>query len=120
MVMDIIKSMETVTEQVRLGTLPRRKIRNLLFRIIQNKVWEEWQKPLAPGLAQIIESQFRPVEFGGEELLMTWKNFATLWDVHPNEPLLVITQREWFHAGGKVDSNTNVLSPTGFTNQKFD
>lgn len=128
---DIIDSMEIVTEAVRTGKLPRRKVRNLIFRIIQNKVWEKWMQPYAIGLATVIESQFKPVKIGGirkidgkivdsEEVLMEWKNFTTVWDVHPEFPLQVITRKEWFHAGGKFDETIQKLSPTGFTQQGFD
>lgn len=130
---NIVDSMELVTMAVYNGRtcnvktceidhphLPRRKLRNLLFRIIQDKVWEEWMKPLAPGLKTIIEGQFKPVDMGGQEIAMEWKNFTTIWDVHPTAPLQVITRREWYHAGGEYDKEIDRLSPTGFTKQQFD
>lgn len=113
---DVIGSMESVTEEVRLGTLPRRRIRNILFRIRDNRVYNDDIVSRAPGLQAIFESQFHKVQFGPQEISMEWSNFTVVWDVHPTHHLQIVTAQGWQHAGGEKDENGD-HKPTAFTKQ---
>jgi hypothetical protein len=127
--MDIISSMELVVNEVSQGVLSRRKIRNLLHRIRTSRVFDTWAQERAPGVKMIFEPQFRKVivdETKGRTEIMSWKNFTYLWDVNPVHPLVVITAKEWVHAGGtyekpKIDKRGKVFPgrciPTAFTQQ---
>lgn len=84
----------------------RRGIRYRLFRIRDGgAIAEEHDK----GLKAWIELQFKPG--------MVWEGFTFTWDVSPSEPLKVITPFEWQSSGGKIDPETNLCVPSGFTNQ---
>lgn len=120
--MDTIDSIELVVNEVRLGILPRRKVRNLIHRVRTGRIFDKWEIDRAPGIRAIYEPQFRKVN----EEVMSWKNFTYLWDIHPTSPLVIVTAREWVHSGGtyervKEAKNGEVYQgrciPTAFTNQ---
>lgn len=131
--MDLVQSIELVTNEVRNANiyllipkgdknsqrifrenneiLLRRKIRNLCFRIREDRIYDTWEKERAPGVKAIMEGQWKQVG----SYIMNWNNFASIWDIHPKYPLVIITQPEWYHAGGKIDKKTGLLIPTAFT-----
>ena len=89
-------------------TQVRRGIRYRLFRIRDGG---EIAKEHDWGLKSWIEMQFKPG--------MVWRDFTFTWDVSPSEPLKVITPFEWLAEGGKIDQETNLCVPSGFTNQEM-
>jgi hypothetical protein len=116
--MNIIESLELVVNEVNEGKILRRKIRNLIFRLRSNRVFDKYEKDRAPGIKMIFEPQFREVNFGnGNNEKMSWENFTFLWDVDPKFPLKLVTSSEWIHAGGKY-TKEGFCNPTAFTHQK--
>jgi len=82
---------------------PRRRVRNLLFKIRFGKFIG------TSDLKEHIESQFK---FG-----MNWSTFTFAWDVSPKDPFKVITEDEWEAEGGKYDHITGSKNPPAFTHQ---
>lgn len=131
--MDIIQSMELVTIEVQNADtflkipkgdkqsqkifrkhnniLMRRRVRNICFRIKENRLYDQWEIDREPAVRAIFEGQFRSVD----GIQMQWKHFAAQWDVHPTYPLVIITRREWNKEGGKIDKRNGLLVPTAFT-----
>ena len=66
--------------------LTRYRVRNLLFRIRDNRV-EKQDKFLAEALWRVIAPQLRPRE--------SIKHFTFSWDVNPRQPLKIIHKEEW-------------------------
>lgn len=91
--------------------LLRRKIRNLCFRIKENRIFDTWEIERTPGVHAIMEGQFERIG----HYLMTWDNFAAVWDIHPKYPLVVTSKKEWYKVGGRKDKKTGLLVPTAFT-----
>lgn len=118
--MNVVDSMELVTNEIQLGFMTRRDVRRILHRIRGNRIWDKYYEKRAPGLRIIFEKQFKYVN--GE--LMNWKNFTFLWDVHPQFPLMTVSTSEWVHAGGGFSDywkkrGITVHEPTAFTEQKL-
>jgi len=118
--MNVIDSMELVTNEIQLGSMTRRDVRKILHRIRGNRIYDKYFEKRAPGLRIIFEKQFRYIN--GE--LMTWENFTFLWDVHPQFPLMTVGVNEWVRAGGKFSEYWKkkgiiIHEPTAFTGQKL-
>lgn len=113
--MKLIDSVELVVNEVNIGILTRRKIRNLIFRLRSNRIFDKWEKDRCPGIKMIYEPQFRNVE--GIDEIMNWDNFTFLWDINPKFPLKIVTSKEWVHSGGEY-TKEGFCKPTAFTRQK--
>lgn len=120
-IMKSVDSLELVVNEVNLGTLKRRKIRNLIFRLRSNRAFDPYDKDRVLGVKLIYEPQFRKVVIDakeGIEDIMDWENFTFLWDLHPKFPLKIVTSKEWVHSGGGYDKHGFCI-PTAFTRQKM-
>jgi len=91
------------------GTLTRRKVRNLLLRTRGGFELNEQDKPLAHAILNIFEEQIKG--------FFTLEDFTDKWDIHPNNPLKVITPFQWEECGGLFDVVTGMRTPAAFTHQ---
>jgi len=111
---NIIDNLQQVTQDVQMGKLPRRKIRNVLFRYRSGRLETEEHKNLAQALRMIYEPQFSTIA----DAKMDWSNFTFLWDIHPTYYLMIVPMGQWLNMGGTVNKKTHLCEPTAFTKQK--
>ena len=121
--MNSIDSLELVVNEVNEGKLKRRKLRNIIFRLRSNRLFDKFEQDRALGVKMIYEPQFRKVPIintNGRivaEEIMSWENFTFLWDLDPQFPLKIVLTSEWVHAGGEY-TKEGLCKPTAFTRQK--
>jgi hypothetical protein len=70
------------------GQLTRYRVRNLLFRLRDNRWIEPHYRPLAEAIKSLVEDQLTEDEY--------LKDFTFKWDVNPFNPLEVIRKADWY------------------------
>ena len=97
-----------VTSQT-VGVLTRKRVRNLLLRKRGGFSLSQQDALLAKALSDIIDEQIAGY--------FSLNDFTFQWDIHPVNPLKVITPFQWESEGGQFDSVTGLRTPPAFTRQ---
>ena len=114
-------------EQIQKGTPKqvrrlRKRIRYSLFRIREGNTKFDSNQNFVFGLKKRVMAQFEPK--------MTLETFTFNWDIHPTDPLTILTPYDWADAGGKFEivrdrdeqgviRERRVCDPPAFTNQEM-
>jgi len=105
---DVEKHTFNVTSQT-VGVLTRRRVRNLLLRKRGGFSMNHQDSLLAHALADIVNEQIAGY--------FSLNDFTFQWDIHPVNPLKVITPFQWEAEGGTFDVVTGLRTPPAFTRQ---
>ena len=94
--------------------LYRREARRAIYRIIKYK---KMDKPYMddPRLAEMYDIISAHIDHNNG---ITWDNFASRWDVHPQDIKKIVLKEHWVKEGGGFDVEMGTHSPTAFTEQK--
>lgn len=96
-------------ESQTIGVLSRKRVRNLLLRKRGGFDMTVQDRALAQAVWDIMHEQVK-----GH---FTLDDFTFQWDIHPKNPLKVITPFQWEQEGGKHDPITGMRDPAAFTRQ---
>ena len=112
--MEMKSKLLEVPENRKRMLMKRRDTRRGVFQIRKMERLGRGDKlpPALLVLKEIIGEQLDP------NLGLSWETFSHKWDIHPSVPTQIVTEEQWFNAGGTVDPEFgNVKDPTAFTKQ---